>query len=144
MRKAEIKADWLSERAHATFMTIMQQEKLETGFLLDRQWFWLRGEMEQTKRPTLLAHQVSLGRIRLCHHRRHAQVTKEPDIGIDVILLLIAATRRQAAGFTYRTFCRARKTELGRWYTHCSSRMIRCLLMRSHAQKLFWKTSTCE
>lgn len=33
----------------------MQQEKLETGFLLDRQWFWLRGKMEQTKRPTLLA-----------------------------------------------------------------------------------------
>jgi hypothetical protein len=33
----------------------MQQPKLETGFLLDRQWFWLRGEMEQSKRPTLLA-----------------------------------------------------------------------------------------
>jgi len=27
---------------------------LEVGFLLDRQWHWLRGEMEQTKRPTLL------------------------------------------------------------------------------------------
>jgi hypothetical protein len=27
---------------------------LETGFLLDRQWYWLRGEMERTKRPTLL------------------------------------------------------------------------------------------
>lgn len=28
---------------------------LETGFLLDRQWFLLRGEMEQSKRPALLA-----------------------------------------------------------------------------------------
>ncbi|HEV7429090.1 MAG TPA: hypothetical protein VGQ46_22265 [Thermoanaerobaculia bacterium] len=28
---------------------------LEAGFLLDRQWHWLRGEMEQTKRPALLA-----------------------------------------------------------------------------------------
>jgi hypothetical protein len=27
---------------------------LETGFLLDRQWYWMRGEMERTKRPTLL------------------------------------------------------------------------------------------
>jgi hypothetical protein len=32
---------------------------LETGFLLDRQWYWLRGEMERSKRPTLLL----LGRI---------------------------------------------------------------------------------
>ena len=32
---------------------------LAAGFLLDRQWHWLRGEMDQTKRPALLA----LGRI---------------------------------------------------------------------------------
>jgi hypothetical protein len=28
---------------------------LEEGFILDRQWFWLQGEMERTKRPALLA-----------------------------------------------------------------------------------------
>ena len=28
---------------------------LATGFLLDRQWHWLRGEMETTKKPALLA-----------------------------------------------------------------------------------------
>jgi hypothetical protein len=28
---------------------------LEQGFILDRQWCWLRGEMERTKRPALLA-----------------------------------------------------------------------------------------
>lgn len=27
---------------------------LSAGFLLDRQWHWLRGEMETTKKPTLL------------------------------------------------------------------------------------------
>jgi hypothetical protein len=27
---------------------------LEAGFMLDRQWYWLRGEMERTKRPALL------------------------------------------------------------------------------------------
>jgi hypothetical protein len=32
---------------------------LSVGFMLDRQWHWLRGEMETTKKPTLLA----LGRI---------------------------------------------------------------------------------
>jgi len=32
---------------------------LSAGFMLDRQWHWLRGEMETTKKPTLLA----LGRI---------------------------------------------------------------------------------
>jgi hypothetical protein len=28
---------------------------LAAGFLLDRQWHWLRGEMEESKRPALLA-----------------------------------------------------------------------------------------
>jgi hypothetical protein len=32
---------------------------LEAGFLLDRQWHWLRGETEESKRPALLA----LGRV---------------------------------------------------------------------------------
>lgn len=33
----------------------MVPKGLEEGFILDRQWFWLRGEMERTKRPALLA-----------------------------------------------------------------------------------------
>jgi len=32
---------------------------LSAGFMLDRQWHWLRGEMETTKKPTLL----TLGRV---------------------------------------------------------------------------------
>jgi hypothetical protein len=33
----------------------MMWHGLEAGFILDRQWYWLRGEMERTKRPALLA-----------------------------------------------------------------------------------------
>src|SRR5687767_2270809 len=36
-------------------MVRMMPKGLEEGFILDRQWFWLRGEMERTKRPALLA-----------------------------------------------------------------------------------------
>jgi hypothetical protein len=37
----------------------MMPNGLETGFLLDRQWHWMRSGMEQTKKPALLA----IGRI---------------------------------------------------------------------------------
>jgi hypothetical protein len=30
-------------------MTDMMRNGLAEGFILDRQWFWLRGEMERTK-----------------------------------------------------------------------------------------------
>jgi hypothetical protein len=33
----------------------MMWNGIETGFILDRQWYWLQGEMERTKRPALLA-----------------------------------------------------------------------------------------
>jgi hypothetical protein len=36
-------------------VAMMTRHNLEDGFILDRQWFWLRGEMERTKRPALLA-----------------------------------------------------------------------------------------
>src|SRR2546430_9686378 len=36
-------------------VSTMTWNGLATGFMLDRQWFWLRGEMERTKRPALLA-----------------------------------------------------------------------------------------
>ena len=32
----------------------MRPRGLETGFELDRRWHWLRGEMEQSKKPSLL------------------------------------------------------------------------------------------
>jgi hypothetical protein len=36
------------DRARA-MMTDMMRNGLAEGFILDRQWFWLRGEMERTK-----------------------------------------------------------------------------------------------
>jgi hypothetical protein len=36
-------------------MADMMRHGLAEGFILDRRWFWLRGEMERTKRPALLA-----------------------------------------------------------------------------------------
>jgi hypothetical protein len=45
---------WLSPLTRAIFIPVTEPG-LETGFLLDRQWFRLRGEMERTKRPALLA-----------------------------------------------------------------------------------------
>jgi len=44
---------WLPDRSRASVQFLMAHG-LETGFTLDRQWFWLRGEMERTKRPALL------------------------------------------------------------------------------------------
>ncbi len=38
---------------------IVMSSGLSAGFMLDRQWHWLRGEMETTKKPTLL----TLGRL---------------------------------------------------------------------------------
>jgi hypothetical protein len=47
----------LSEgRAHSTqYDWAMVMHNLDIGFLLDRQWHALRGEMETTKRPALIA-----------------------------------------------------------------------------------------
>lgn len=40
---ASISDPWLTASTHA-MMTSMMQKRLEEGFILDRQWFWLRGE----------------------------------------------------------------------------------------------------
>ena len=40
---------------HAGGILSTMMSGLETGFILDRQWFRLQGEMERTKRPALLA-----------------------------------------------------------------------------------------
>ncbi len=86
----------------------MQQEKLETGFLLDRQWFWLRGEMEQTKRPTLLAlarvlteadtPYAIIGGIALQVHQEEPRTTIDIDVAIATYGQLPRA-QLEAAGF---------------------------------------------
>jgi hypothetical protein len=90
-------------------MSIMQQEKLETGFLLDRQWFWLRGEMEQTKRPTLLAlarvlaeadtPYAIIGGIALQVHQEEPRTTIDIDVAVATYGQLPRA-QLEAAGFS--------------------------------------------
>lgn len=86
----------------------MQQEKLETGFLLDRQWFWLRGKMEQTKRLTLLAlarvlaeantPYAIIGGIALQVHQEEPRTTIDIDVAVATYGQLPRA-QLEAAGF---------------------------------------------
>jgi len=82
---------------------------LEIGFLLDRQWHLLRGEMETSKRPALVALAKVLGEtgtpyaiiggVALQAHRTEPRTT----VDIDVAVLSIDTLPRaalQAAGFT--------------------------------------------
>jgi hypothetical protein len=65
---------------------------LEAGFLLDRQWHWLRGEMEESKRPALLALCRVLGETRVAYaiigglavqvHQRVPRTTLDVDVAV--------------------------------------------------------------
>ena len=83
---------------------------LAAGFMLDRQWYWLRGEMERTKRPALLAlarlfaeaevpYAIIGGVARQVHHA-------EPRTTLDIDVAVAAydqlpRTQLEAAGFTW-------------------------------------------
>lgn len=83
---------------------------LETGLLLDRQWFWLRGEMERTKRPALLA----LARVFADAHLSYAIIggialqvhQSEPRTTLDIAVAVatygqIPRSQLEAAGFIF-------------------------------------------
>lgn len=65
---------------------------LAAGFLLDRQWHWLRGEMETTKKPALLAlgavlnaagvRYAIIGGIAVQVHHPKPRTTLDIDIGV--------------------------------------------------------------
>ena len=65
---------------------------LSAGFLLDRQWHWLRGEMEQSKRPVLLAlgrileqsrvPYAIIGGLALQIHQREPRTTLDIDVAV--------------------------------------------------------------
>src|SRR5215203_3445203 len=78
---AEIRARWYHDP---------MPSGLETGFLLDRQWHWMRSGMEQTKKPALLA----LGKV--------LAETGVPYAIIGGVALQIPQTELEAAGF-FRT-----------------------------------------
>jgi nucleotidyltransferase AbiEii toxin of type IV toxin-antitoxin system len=90
-------------------MTAMMRNGLEEGFILDRQWFWLRGEMERTKRPALLAlarvfagaevPYAIIGGIALQAHQAEPRTTLDIDVAVAAYSLLPHA-QLEAAGFT--------------------------------------------
>jgi predicted nucleotidyltransferase len=65
---------------------------LAAGFLLDRQWHWLRGEMEESKRPTLMslcrvlgdagAEYAIIGGLAVQIHHQEARTTLDIDVAI--------------------------------------------------------------
>jgi len=65
---------------------------LTAGFLLDRQWHWLRGEMDQSKRPALLSlcrifadervPYAIIGGLALQVHHREPRTTLDIDIAV--------------------------------------------------------------
>jgi len=82
---------------------------LEVGFLLDRQWHALRGEMDTTKRPALLAlariladagaPYAIIGGVALQIHRSEPRTTLDIDLAITAMDAIPRAQLR-AAGFT--------------------------------------------
>jgi hypothetical protein len=65
---------------------------LTSGFLLDRQWHWMRGEMEESKRPALLAlarllrdshvAYAFIGGLALQVHQREPRTTLAIDVAV--------------------------------------------------------------
>jgi hypothetical protein len=91
-------------------MADMRPRGLEEGFILDRQRFWLRGEMERTKRPALLAlagvfaetgvPYAMIDGIALQVHRSEPRMPLDIDVAVATYGVLPHA-RLEAAGFTY-------------------------------------------
>ncbi len=67
-------------------------EALEVGFLLDRQWHWLRGEMERSKEPDLAAlirvlseqgvAYAVIGGVALQIHQKEPRTTLDIDVAV--------------------------------------------------------------
>jgi hypothetical protein len=90
-------------------MRAMMRNGLEEGFILDRRWFWLRGEMERTKRPALLAiarafaetkvPYAIIGGVALQVHQAEPRTTLDVDVAVAAYIQLPRA-QLEAAGFT--------------------------------------------
>jgi len=88
--------------------------------MLDRQWFWLRGEMERTKRPDLLAlarvfaaaevPYAIIGGVALQVHQAEPRTTLDIDVAVAAYGLLPRA-QLEAAGFT----CTGRSSPSENW-----------------------------
>jgi hypothetical protein len=103
-------------------MTGMMRKGLEEGFILDRRWFWLRGEMERTKRPALLAlarvfaeaavPYTIIGGIALQVHQAEPRTTLDIAVAVAAYHLLPRA-QLEAAGFTCTGRCSHSESWIG-------------------------------
>jgi Nucleotidyl transferase AbiEii toxin, Type IV TA system len=90
-------------------LTSMMRNRLEEGFILDRRWFWLRGETERTKRPALLAlarifaeaevYYAIIGGIALQVHQAEPRTALDIDVAV-VTYGKLPRTQLEAADFT--------------------------------------------
>src|SRR5262249_37370369 len=97
------------DRTYA-IIAVMIWNGLEAGFILDRQWYWLRGEMERTKRPALLAlaqlfaeadvPYAIIGGVALQIHQTEPRTTLDIAVAVATYSQLPRASLA-AAGFTW-------------------------------------------
>jgi hypothetical protein len=88
----------------------MVRSGLETGFLLDRQWHWLRGDMERTKRPALVliarvlnetaVPYALIGGVALQVHHPDPRTTLDIDLAVLAVEEL-PRSQLEAAGFRF-------------------------------------------
>ncbi|MSQ23156.1 MAG: hypothetical protein EXR58_01180 [Chloroflexi bacterium] len=86
----------------------MVLSRLDIGFALDRQWYVLRGEMESTKRPALIALAKVLdesqtlyaiiGGVAVQVHRTEPRTTLDIEVAVER-LDMVPRAKLQAAGF---------------------------------------------
>src|SRR5919198_4293468 len=94
-----------SDRTYA-IMESMMRNGIETGFILDQQWYWLRGKMERTKRPALLAlaqifaeasvPYAIVGGVALQFHQTEPRTTLDIDVAVTSRALIPRAPLEQA------------------------------------------------
>lgn len=100
---------WLPDQSRANVQFLMSHG-LETGFSLDRQWFWLRGEMERSKRPTLLTLARIFAEVRIPYavvkgvalqvHQAEPRTTLDIDVAV-AASGQIPRSQLEAGGFTW-------------------------------------------
>ena len=101
--------EMLRDRTYA-IIEVMMRNGIETGFILDQQWYWLRGEMERTKRPALLTlakifaeadvPYAIIGGVALQFHQTEPRTTLDVDVAVATYGQIPRAPL-EAAGFTW-------------------------------------------
>jgi hypothetical protein len=105
-----VKGQGMLQDGTYALMEGMMRNGIETGFILDQQWYWLQGEMERTKRPALLAlakifaeadvPYAIIGGVALQFHQTEPRTTLDIAVAVATYGQLPRA-QLEAAGFTW-------------------------------------------